>query len=74
MSQEILLLVQKCAHTFSFYDIDSGAVLRHIRLPEFPNEFVVDSRQRYAYVGHYGVESSSSPYTEVMTLPAVPEW
>lgn len=59
MSQEILLLVQKCAHTFSFYDIDSGAVLRHIRLPEFPNEFVVDSRQRYAYVGHYGVESSS---------------
>lgn len=59
MSQEILLLVQKCAHTFSFYDLDSGAVLRHIQLPDFPHEFVVDSRQRYAYVGHYGVESSS---------------
>ena len=43
MSREILLLVEKCAHTFSFYDVESGEALEHIRLPEFPHEFVVDS-------------------------------
>jgi YVTN family beta-propeller protein len=59
MNQEILLLVQKCAHTFSFYDVASGAALKHIRLPDFPHEFVVDSKARFAYVGHYGIETSS---------------
>ncbi|MCT9827161.1 YncE family protein [Pseudomonas veronii] len=59
MSQEILLLVQKCAHTFSFYDIASGEAIKHIRLPDFPHEFVVDSQNRFAYVGHYGIETSS---------------
>ena len=59
MSQEILLLVQKCAHTFSFYDVASGDALKHIRLPDFPHEFVVDSQNRFAYVGHYGIETSS---------------
>lgn len=59
MSQEILLLVQKCAHTFSFYDVASGDAIKHIRLPDFPHEFVVDSKNRFAYVGHYGIETSS---------------
>lgn len=59
MSQEILLLVQKCAHTFSFYDVASGDAIKHIRLPDFPHEFVVDSQNRFAYVGHYGIETSS---------------
>ncbi|KTT12064.1 hypothetical protein NS2R_11430 [Pseudomonas oryzihabitans] len=59
MSREILLLVEKCAHTFSFYDVDSGDALEHIPLPEFPHEFVVDAANRYAYVGHYGIETSS---------------
>ncbi|TWE10856.1 YVTN family beta-propeller protein [Pseudomonas sp. AG1028] len=59
MSQEVLLLVQKCAHTFSFYDVQSGDAIKHIRLPEFPHEFVVDSQNRFAYVGHYGIETSS---------------
>ncbi|WP_223508919.1 MULTISPECIES: YncE family protein [unclassified Pseudomonas] len=59
MSQEILLLVQKCAHTFSFYDVASGEAIKHIRLPDFPHEFVVDSQNRFAYVGHYGIETSS---------------
>lgn len=58
MSQEILLLVEKCSHCFSYYDIESGERLHSIALPDFPHEFVVDSRQRYAYVGHYGVETS----------------
>ena len=58
MSQDILLLVEKCSHCFSYYDLASGERLHSIALPEFPHEFVVDSAQRYAYVGHYGVETS----------------
>ena len=58
MSKEILLLVEKCSHCFSYYDIESGARLHSVRLPEFPHEFVVDAAQRYAYIGHYGVETS----------------
>lgn len=54
----ILLLVEKCSHAFSYYDIDSGERIKSIALPAFPHEFVVDSRQKYAYVGHYGVETS----------------
>ena len=58
MSKEILLLVEKCSHCFSYYDIESGSRLHSVRLPEFPHEFVVDAAQRYAYIGHYGVETS----------------
>lgn len=58
MSQEILLLVEKCSHCFSYYDLDSGKLLHSIELEKFPHEFVVDSKNRYAYVGHYGVETS----------------
>ena len=58
MSKEILLLVEKCSHCFSYYDIESGARLHSVRLPEFPHEFVVDAAQRYAYIGHYGVKTS----------------
>jgi YVTN family beta-propeller protein len=58
-SSEILLLVQKCAHTFSFYDLASGQALKHIVLPNFPHEFVVDPVRKLAYVGHYGIETAS---------------
>jgi hypothetical protein len=58
MSRDILLLVEKCAHCFSWYDVESGERLKSLPLPEFPHEFVVDSADRYAYVGHYGVETS----------------
>ncbi|VTU45313.1 YncE family protein [Variovorax sp. PBL-E5] len=58
MTREILLLVEKCSHCFSYYDIDSGERLHSILLDEFPHEFVVDAATRYAYVGHYGVETS----------------
>src|SRR3954465_6396567 len=58
MSRDILLLVEKCAHTFSWYDIESGERLHSLRLPEFPHEFVTDGEARFAYVGHYGVETS----------------
>ena len=48
MSKEILLLVEKCSHCFSYYDIDSGSRLHSVQLPDFPHEFVVDAAQRYA--------------------------
>src|SRR6202008_1753760 len=40
---DILLLVQKCAHTFSFYDLETKTALKHIVLPNFPHEFTVDA-------------------------------
>ena len=58
MSQEILLLVEKCSHCFSFYDAATGVRLHSIQLEQYPHEFVVDPARRYAYVGHYGVETS----------------
>lgn len=58
MTNQTLLLVEKCAHCFSFYDLASGQKTHSIALPDFPHEFVVDAAQRYAYVGHYGVETS----------------
>jgi len=59
MSQpNILLLVEKCSHCFSYYDIETGERLHSIALKDYPHEFVVDARNQYAYVGHYGVETS----------------
>lgn len=58
MARDTLLLVEKCSHCFSWYDIASGERLRSLALPDFPHEFVTDSFERYAYVGHYGVETS----------------
>lgn len=54
-AKELLILNQKCAHTLSGYDARSGEELHSIRLPDYPHEFVVDSRGRYAFVGHYGI-------------------
>ncbi len=56
---ETLLLVQKCAHTFSFYNLSSGQAEKHIVLPNFPHEFTVDPVRKLAYVGHYGIETAS---------------
>lgn len=58
MSRDILLLVEKCSHCISWYDLESGERLRSVVLPQFPHEFVVDRARRYAFVGHYGVETS----------------
>ncbi|WP_310611255.1 YncE family protein [Limnohabitans sp.] len=58
MSREILLLVEKCSHAFSFYNLQTGQRETSVALPEYPHEFVVDQAQRYAYVGHYGIEHS----------------
>ncbi len=58
MSTETLLLVEKCSHAFSFYNLHTGQRETSVPLPDYPHEFVVDSQHRYAYVGHYGVEHS----------------
>ncbi|MCC6195474.1 MAG: YncE family protein [Burkholderiales bacterium] len=58
MSGETLFLVEKCAHCVSWYSLATGERLHSLRLPDFPHEFVVDHEQKYAYVGHYGVETS----------------
>lgn len=57
--RQTLLLVQKCAHTFSFYDLETGKADKHIVLPNFPHEFVVDPVRKLAFVGHYGIETAS---------------
>jgi len=58
MSRDTLLLVEKCAHCFSWYDLESGERMRTLQLPDYPHEFVTDRAEQFAYVGHYGVENS----------------
>lgn len=53
-----LLLVEKCSHCISWYDIESGKREHSVALPSYPHEFVTDHADRYAWVGHYGVETS----------------
>jgi YVTN family beta-propeller protein len=57
-NREVLLLVEKCSHCFSTYDLRSGERIASVALPDFPHEFVTDAANRFAYVGHYGVEHS----------------
>ncbi|MFI6088355.1 YncE family protein [Streptomyces sp. NPDC051218] len=57
---DVLLVVEKSSHAVSFYDVESGKRLRTVQLPDYPHEMVVDSRRRFAYVGHYGVRMSST--------------
>jgi len=58
INHDILILNQKCAHTLSFYHADTGEELDHIRLPDYPHEFVVDRNHQYIFVGHYGIPGS----------------
>jgi DNA-binding beta-propeller fold protein YncE len=56
--QNTLLLVEKCSHCLSYYDLATGQRQHSIALPDFPHEFVIDPAQQFAYIGHYGVETS----------------
>lgn len=58
LEREVLLLVEKCSHCFSTYDLRTHERIASVALPDYPHEFVTDSENRYAYVGHYGVEHS----------------
>lgn len=57
---DVLVVVEKSGHAVSFYDAESGQRLRTVELPDYPHEMVVDSRRRFAYIGHYGVRMSST--------------
>lgn len=58
---QLLMLIEKSSHCLSFYNAGTGVLVDSIGLPDFPHEFVVDAAQEFAYVGHYGVRTSSSP-------------
>ncbi|MER5257286.1 MULTISPECIES: YncE family protein [unclassified Streptomyces] len=57
---DILVVVEKSSHAVSFYDAASGQRRQTVQLPDYPHEMVVDSRGRFAYVGHYGVRMAST--------------
>ncbi|GHC83444.1 hypothetical protein GCM10010349_67730 [Streptomyces flavofungini] len=57
---DVLAVVEKSSHAVSFYDVASGRRLRSVQLPDYPHEMVVDSRRRFAYVGHYGVRMAAT--------------
>jgi len=57
---EVLLLIEKSSHCLSYYDISAGKRLHTVELPEFPHEFVLNSTNTAAYIGHYGVINSGS--------------
>jgi YVTN family beta-propeller protein len=59
------MLVEKSDHRISWYDLDTGRTVgQPVALPDFPHEFVVDAENRYAYVTHYGVKTSSLAGTQ----------
>ncbi|MFJ5263744.1 YncE family protein [Streptomyces sp. NPDC088387] len=57
---DVLIVVEKGSHAVGFYDAGSGQRLHTVQLPDYPHEMVVDSRGRFAYVGHYGVRMAST--------------
>ena len=63
MSQS-MMLVEKCNHRLSWYDLDTGDWQGSVALPNYPHEFVVDQELRYAYVAHYGARNSGAEGTE----------
>lgn len=70
MSQS-MMIVEKCSHCMSWYDVATGALQGRLDLPEFPHEFVVDAENRYAYVGQYGVQNSGIDGTEGRSVVVV---
>jgi len=57
-ARETLLLVEKCSHCISWYDIGTGERFHTLELDRYPHEFVTDGAGRTAWIGHYGVETS----------------
>ena len=49
------VLVEKFDNSFSGYQLSTGERLFRAALPDYPHEFVVDTRGAFAFVGHYGV-------------------
>lgn len=53
----IAVLVEKFGHSFSGYDLETGARRFSVPLPDYPHEFVVDRARLCGYVSHYGVQT-----------------
>ena len=54
---EISILNQKLAHSLSYYDIDTGRELHRTRFSDYRHECAVDSKNGYASIGPYGIET-----------------
>ncbi|MEP2781294.1 MAG: hypothetical protein ABJO67_10850 [Pseudoruegeria sp.] len=61
---QTMMLIEKCSHCVSWYDVETGALQGRLSLPDYPHEFVVDDDYKYAYVGHYGVQNSGIDGTD----------
>lgn len=61
ISREILTLVEKDAGGIGFYSLPDGKRLGTVALGIQPHEIVADAAGRFAYVGHYGVQSWKAP-------------
>ena len=66
-----MMLIEKCSHCVSWYDIDTGERQGRLALPDFPHEFVVDKDYKYAYVGIYGVQNSGIDGTDGRSVVVV---
>lgn len=55
------VLVEKFGHSFSAYDLQTGARRFTVPLPEYPHEFAIDRDRLLGYVGHYGVQTFAHP-------------
>lgn len=56
-----LALVEKGAGRVAFYALPGGTRIGAVELGTQPHEIVTDRTGRYAFVGHYGVESWKAP-------------
>ena len=66
-----MMLVEKCSHCLSWYDVETGEIQGRLDLPDYPHEFVVDKDYKYAYVGIYGVQNSGIEGTQGRSVVVV---
>lgn len=58
---QVLALIEKSAGRIAFYALPNGKRIASIPLGTQPHEIAADAARRFAYVGHYGVESWKAP-------------
>jgi len=57
----VLALVEKSAGRVAFYTLPDGKRIGEVPLGKQPHEIAADPAGRFAFVGHYGVESWKAP-------------
>ena len=58
---DVLALIEKTAGRIAFYALPDGRRVGALSLGTQPHEIAADAARRFAYVGHYGVESWKAP-------------